>query len=167
MKGKSPEVQPRPYVRYVRSDDPDAANLAAEFGLNNPTRSSGEVGGHSASSANDGDKTTNWQSPDGSLEAWWQVELERIVSITRIRLVFPTAEDRFYRIETSLDGVRWNCAVDHTQVPVSGKERPEEVAPGTTASAVRVTFTGLQPGHPATLAEMSVSGRLASPEKTK
>ena len=165
VQGKTPSVQPRPYVQYVRSADPNAAKLASEFGLNNPTRSSGELPGHSASLANDGDKTTYWQSPDGSSEAWWQVELERIVSISRIRLVFPNAEEHCYRIETSLDGVHWKVVVDRTQMPVSGRERPEEVAPGTTASTVRVTFTGLQPKHPAALAEMSVSGNLTSPDK--
>ena len=163
MAGKTPDVQPRPYVQYVRKADPNAANLASEFGLSNPTRASGEVIGHSAPMANDGDKTTYWQSPGGTREAWWQVELERIVSINRIRLLFPADEERHYRIETSLDGVHWNCVLDRTQTPVSGRERPEEVAPGTTASTVRVTFTGLRPEQPATLTEMSISGRLASP----
>ena len=159
--GRTPLAKPRPYVRYVRASDPKAAAVAMEFGSANPTRASSSVKNHASSLANDGDRNTYWQSSDDQPEAWWQVDLERIVAVSRIRLRFPRDGERCYRIETSVDGVQWTKVLDKTKAPVLGIDRPEEIASGPFARWVRVTFTGLGPGKPATLAEMGVSGCLA------
>lgn len=159
--GRTPVTGPRPYVRYVRASDPNAAAVAMEFGFGNPTRASGSVKDHASSLANDGDRNTYWQSSEEQSEAWWQVDLERIVSVSRIRLRFPRDGERRYRIEVSENGDQWTKVLDRTQKPVLGIDRPEEIAPGPFARWVRVTFTGLGPGNPAALAEMGVSGCLA------
>jgi len=159
--GLTAKVKPRPYVCYQRVLDPNAASHATEFGFGNPVRASGEVAGHTAPMANDADKNTFWQSPDDTGEAWWQVNLERFVTATRVRLVFPTDAARHYRIETSEDGVGWKTIVDRSDSPVTGMERPEDIARGTVLHWVRVTFYGIRPGFPATLTELSVSGSLA------
>ena len=160
--GQTPPVKPRAYVRYVRAADSTSAGIASEFGFGNPTRVSGEAPGHAGPQANDGDKASFWQSPDDQPEAWWQVDLERLVAVTRIRLLFPGDAERRYRIETSSDGLHWKNAVDRTKSPVTGRERPEDTEAGTIARYVRLTFTGIEPGRPAVLSEMSVSGSLAT-----
>lgn len=169
--GGTVPAKPRPYKRYEKASDPGAAARAVEFGMANPVAASGETPGHPATAANDGVKTTFWQSPDDQSTAWWQVNLERFVEASRIRLLFPNDAERRYLIEGSEDGVHWKTLVDRTTKPVTGRDRPEELPQGIQVLLVRVTFPGIRPGSPATLSEIGVSGRLAprnsSPEKSQ
>ena len=103
--------------------------------------------------ANDGNPATFWQSANSQANAWWQVDLERIVAVTQTKVVFPDEGNYRYKIETSEDGIRWKLAADQTQTALTAKERTDSAAPGTTGRFVRITFTTTPAGKPAALAE--------------
>ena len=156
--GKTPSVSQRPYVRFARSSGTKTAESLTQFGRENPTRASSEASSHSASFANDGNPATYWQSADDQPSAWWQVDLERIVTIAQTRIRFPHSDRRSYKIEISEDGLAWKLAVDRMHSSISRKDQIETMAPGTTGRFLRITFTGITPGHPATLSDVNVPG---------
>lgn len=158
--GETPPVKPRPYRRF-ESGSPGTQGVAA-FGLLNPTLASTEAPGHSARFANDGNPVTFWQAADSLPGAWWEVDIERIVAITGIKLTFPGEGGYRYKIEISEDGKTWRAAVDQTHGAATDKERTDPVPAGAVGRFVRVTFTALPPGKPAALAEASISGSLLS-----
>jgi hypothetical protein len=134
------------------------------FGRENPTRSSSESPGHNASLGNDGNSATFWQARDAATDAWWQVDLERVVAVLQTHIAFPSEGNYRYRIMFSSDQVHWTPGVDQTGNSATDKSRTDAVAPGVTGRFVRVTFTGLPPGNPAALAEMEIVGRVAVQE---
>ena len=159
--GQTPPARQRPYVRFVRSSGVSKAEEVTQFGRENPTRASSEVPGHSAPLANDGIKGTYWQSSDDQSSAWWQVDLERIVTIAQARMRFANADWHPYRIEVSENGVSWKRVVERQQSSNSKTDQIDTVPPGTTGRFLRITFTGISPGHPAALSEIQVPGSLS------
>jgi hypothetical protein len=158
--GKTPAVEPRPYVRFTGSP----ASSMVTLGTENPTRASSEAPGHSGRLANDGNPATFWQAAAGDTNAWWQVDLERIVTVQKTRLTFPTEGRWRYKIEISDDGESgWKMVSDQTQTTSTTKERTDtlqkEVLRG---RFVRVTFIGTPDGEPAALAELEFSGDLTT-----
>jgi beta-galactosidase len=126
--------------------------------LNNPILASSEAAGHSASLGNDGNATTFWQSQDADINPWWQVDLERAVTMTRVKVTFPTPGNYRYKIEASSDGQHWTPAVDETQTASTDQIRTENFSSATSAHLLRVTFAG----KPAAIAELEISGRLTA-----
>jgi hypothetical protein len=160
--GVTPPVKPRPYVRY---EGPSGASGATRtntvFGLENPTLASSEAPSHQASLGNDGNPTTFWQAQANDSNAWWQVDLERIVTVGNTRLTFPAEGNWRYRIEISDDGSSaWKPVADQTQTASSEKVRNDTAPSSATGRFLRVTFTGLPAGQPAALAEVEVFGNL-------
>ena len=157
--GQTPTVKPRPYVRYNGpAAQPANAPAGSVFGLNNPVLASSEAPGHPANAGNDGAAATFWQPRDNDLNPWWQVDLERAVTMTRAQLTFPAAGNYRYKIETSTDGQRWTLVADHTQTTATEAIRTDEFDQPISGHLLRVTFTG----PPAAVAEFEVQGRLTA-----
>ncbi len=157
--GKTPPVQPRPYVRFTET----ASNASlVTVGVNNPTRVSSEAPGHSGRLANDGNPATFWEADAGDTNAWWRVDLERIVTVSRMKLAFPTEGNWRYRIEISDDGENgWKLLDDQTQSTSADKERSDAVRnPSPRGRFLRVTVSGTPANQRPALAELEVVGTL-------
>ena len=136
------------YFRYVHASD-------------NPTRASSEA--HSARLANDGNPGTFWEAESGDTDAWLQIDLERVVAISRTKLTFPTPGNWRYRIEISTDGDSWKLLVDQTATENSSAERTDSVSSGP-ASGRFVRVSIIAPSHqPAALAEVEAFGSQVVP----
>jgi beta-galactosidase len=160
--GKTPSVKPRPYVRF--SATPTGGSILT-LGMNNPTRASSEDPGHSGRLANDGNPATFWQAAASDTNAWFQVDLERLVTVSKTRLAFPRQGNWRYKIEISADSAtNWRLLVDQTQAADSSADRTDLVQGGSVPGRfVRVTVVGSPVGRPAALAELEVFGTQVTP----
>jgi hypothetical protein len=156
--GQTPPVKARPYVRFtgLPVNNPDTS-----FGLQNPVRASSEAPGHSSWLANDGNVATFWQAVGDDTNAWLRVDLERIVTVSKIRLTFPTEGNWRYQIEVSDDGSsNWRLVADHTKTISVEKVRNDNAQSGVRGRFLRVKFTSLPAGQPAALSEVEALGTL-------
>ena len=153
-------MKSRPYVRFSGS----AAGTPITLGRNNPTRASSEAPGHSGRLANDGNPATFWQADAGDNNAWLRIDLERIVTVGKTKLTFPTEGNWRYKIEISDDGEgNWRLVADQTQAAGTTKERTDTVQTNAQRGRfVRVTFAGI-PDAKAALAEVEVFGTQVAP----
>ncbi len=161
--GRTPPTQPRSYVRFEGQPADTLATSKAtvmSFGLENPTRNSSEAPGHSSRMGNDGNASTFWQAANAAPNAWWQVDLERVVALTKTKLTFPTEGNYRYKIEVSEDALGWTLAVDRSQTSETEKIRSDAFPKPVTARFVRITFTALPAGESAALSEMEAFGAL-------
>jgi hypothetical protein len=159
IKGKTPPVKPRPYMRFTGSPAVSAAMTASSiFGLNNPTLGSSEAAGHSASLGNDGNTSTFWRPQDDDANPWWQVDLERAVTMTQAKITFPAPGNYRYKIEVSSDDLGWTPVADETRTAGMDKIRTDVFAKEISGHLLRVTFKG----KPAAVAELEVSGHLTA-----
>jgi hypothetical protein len=155
--GETPAVKPRPYVRFTGAP----AISMATFGTDNPTRASSEAPGHSGRLANDGNQATFWQAAVGDTNAWWRVDLERIVTVSQTELTFPAAGNWRYKVEISDDGeTGWKTISDPAQNTSGAKTQFCPAAPRSRGRFLRVTFAGTPDAQPAALAEFEVLGTL-------
>jgi hypothetical protein len=163
--GKTPPVKPRPYVRFAGQPAPvPTAQTNSVFGLENPTQASSEAPGHNASLGNDGAPATFWQASAADTNAWWRVDLERLVTVSKTKLTFPTEAGWRYRIEISNEGsTGWRLVADQTQNTSTDKVRMDEAQPVASGRYLRVTFAGVPDEKSAALAELEVMGRLTTP----
>jgi hypothetical protein len=153
--GKTPGVKPRPYGRFTANN----ANSPVTFGRENPTRASSEAPGHNGRFANDANPATFWQANAGDTNAWLRVDLERIVTVQKTKLTFPTEGDWRYKIEISDDGENgWKIISNQTQSAGSAKTQIQMAVNGAHGRFLRVTFVGTPDGNPAALAEVEVTG---------
>jgi beta-galactosidase len=155
--GKTPPVKPRPYVRFTGKN----ASTVVTLGRENPTRASSEAPGHSGRLANDGHPATFWQAAASDTNAWLRVDLERIVTVQKTKLTFPSEGDWRYRIEISDDGESgWKIISDQTQSVGGVKTQIQPAVNGAHGRFLRVTFVGTPDGKPAALAEVEVTGNI-------
>jgi hypothetical protein len=155
--GKTPTVKPRPYVRFTGL----ATISTVTLGTENPTRASSEAPGHNGRFANDANPATFWQANAGDTNAWLRVDLERIVTVQKTKLTFPTEGDWRYKIEISDDGENgWKIISDQTQSAGSAKTQVQPAVNGAQGRFLRVTFVGTPDGKPAALAEVEVTGNI-------
>lgn len=155
--GQTPVAPNRPYARYqVRAA---AAADQQDVAGNRPTGASSEAPGHNGARAVDGDPATDWAAADNNPGAWWQVDLEQPHTITSLQTTFPAAGNYRYRIEGSLDGKTWSPLADQSQATSTEKVRSENFPADTHCQYVRLTFTGLPPGRPASISEVKIQGQ--------
>jgi beta-galactosidase len=155
--GKTPPVKPRPYVRFTGA----VANSTVTLGKENPTRASSEAPGHSGRLANDGNAATFWQATAGDTNAWLRVDLERIVTVQKMKLTFLTEGNWRYKIEISDDGENgWKLVADQTQNAGSEKVQTRSAASGARGRFLRVMFIGTLDAQPCALAELEIIGIL-------
>jgi hypothetical protein len=157
--GKTPAVKPRPYVRFTTS----AINSSLmTFGQANPTRASSEATGHSGRFANDGNAATYWQADPADANAWWCVDLERLVTISTVKLTFPFDGNWRYRVEISDDGNSgWKLLSDQTQSASSERTQTLSAVAGAHGRFLRVTFAGTPDAKPAAVAEVEALGNFS------
>lgn len=155
--GQTPPVKPRAYRPVTEQS---GSGTVVVFGTDNPTRASSEVAGRSGGGANDGNPATFWQAANTAPDAWWQVDLERVVAIQKFALAFPEDGAWRYRIEVSMDGTTWKLAVDQAGATATAKDRTDKAASGATGRFVRVTITSAPGDKPAAISEFSASGKL-------
>ncbi len=158
--GKTPAVKPRPYVRFTAT----AGNAPLmSFGLSNPTRASSEASGHGGRFANDGNAATFWQAEAEDTNAWLCLDLERIVTVSTVKLAFPFDGNRRYRVEISDDGNNgWKEVSDQTQTADSAKTQTLSAVKGARGRFLRVTFVGTPEAKPAALVELEAQGNLSN-----
>ena len=159
--GQTPLVKARPYVRFTGNQDNGSIVV---MGQENPTRASSEAPGHSGRLANDGNPETFWQAAAGDTNAWWRVDLERLVAVRQINLLFPTPGDWRYQAEISDDGeTGWKRLADRTQSAGAGREYTDAVPNGSVRGRfIRVTIIGTPENQAPALAELKVMGRLTA-----
>jgi hypothetical protein len=158
LPGKTPLAPDRPYLRFVKTSvtsDASPQNVA----LNRPTAASSEAPSHSAALADDGNDTTYWSATDDKPGAWWQVDLESPFSITSVETSFPNQGPYQYKIEASPDGKTWTLLADETQSTSTARVRQDLCAKNEHCQFIRLTFTGLPPGQPAELPEVTVQAK--------
>jgi hypothetical protein len=156
--GKTPSVKPRSYVRFTGAV---TGSSFLTLGLNNPTRASSESPGHSGRLANDGNSATFWQAADGDTNAWLCIDLERIASVSSVKLSFPFDGIWRCRVDISNDGNRdWKPISDQTQTASIARNQTLSAATGAQGRFLRVTFVGTPGANPAALAEIEVTGTL-------
>ena len=157
--GKTASVEPRPYVHFT--SESTTGTLIA-YGLNNPTRASSEAPGHSGRMANDGNPATFWQAVPGDTNPWLQINLERIVTVSKTKLIFPTEGNWRYQIEISNDGeTNWKLIADQRQTTDTVRERTDLAQnPLPYGRYLRVTIIASPSGESPALAEVEVMGTL-------
>jgi hypothetical protein len=157
--GKTPAAKPRPYVRFTGT----LGNSVVALGRENPTRASSEAPGHGGSLANDGNPATFWQSAPGDTNAWLRIDLDRLVTVNKTKLTFPTDGDWRYKIEISDDGEGGGKIIsDQTQAGSVAKERTGMVQINPARGRfLRVSITGAPAGQSPALSELEASGNLA------
>lgn len=157
--GRIPPVKPRPYVRFTENRASDSQPLGKE----NPTSASSEAPGHSGRAANDRNPATFWQASAGDRSGWLVVDLERIATISKTKLLFPSEGNWRYKIEVSdsRDG-GWKLFTDQTQAASASKERVDD-AHGNSVSGrfLRVTITGTPTDQQPALSEVEAMGTLS------
>ena len=160
--GQSPIAKSRPYVRFDKSLTNSASTSTnIIFGRDNPTRASSEAPGHGSSLANDGNISTFWQAAKGETNAWWEVDLERMLVIKKTQLVFPTPGNHRYKIEISPDRTNWKVFANESRRLLGGTNEIN-IGMEIPGRFLRVTLNVNQPKHPPALSEVQVWGHLQS-----
>jgi hypothetical protein len=159
--GKTASVKPRPYVRFTGTA---SGGSLLTLGLNNPMRASSESPGHGGRLANDGNATTFWQADAADTNAWLCIDLERIATVSKTKLTFPSEGNWRYKIEISEDGeTNWKLMADQSQTASTTKERTDTVPNNASRGRfVRVMFAGTPDTKAAARAELECSGNLAA-----
>jgi hypothetical protein len=154
--GKTPSVKPRPYKRFVANQTGPAL---ITLGRENPTRASSEASGHTARYANDGETGTYWQAESGDKNAWMLVDLERIVTLNKTKIVFPSDGAWRYKVEISDDGeTGWKLFADQTQATAAPREHIDAAqGPAARGRFLRISVTGTPSGKPA-VSEVEATG---------
>ena len=128
-----------------------------------PTRTSSQAPGHSGQLANDGNPATFWQADANDTNAWLRVDLERIVTVSQTRLMFPTDGNWRYKMEISYDGeTNWRLLADQTQAISTSKERKDAVQNSSFRGRfVRIAIIGAPAEKVAAISEFTATGQVA------
>ena len=110
--------------------------------------------------ANDGNSATFWQADAGDTNAWLQIDLERIVTVSSVKLAFPSDGNWRYKVEISDDGeTNWKQVTDQTQTVSTAKERTDTTQGASLRGRfVRATITGTPDGRMPAIVEMELTG---------
>ncbi|RDG39621.1 glycoside hydrolase family 2 protein [Streptomyces corynorhini] len=138
----------------------DAAAAPSWFGRDNPTRASSSAPGVLPRWVNDGSPATHWAPGPDDHDPWVAVDLERLVTVGRVDVVFPEPGPHRFVVEASTDRTTWTVIADRTarERPSTSRSRTVEVA-GITALQVRVRLLPTE-GLITGVTGLSVLGRL-------
>jgi beta-galactosidase len=159
--GVTPPVKPRPYHRFSAAP---SSGTWDKFGLENPTRASSETPGKGGRNANDGNSITAWQAAPGDTTPWLRIDLERVVTVTKVRLNFPVAGVWRYRIEVSQNGESdWQTFVASAQTDSPNQWTSHAIeGPPTSGRYLRVILLAWPDGAAPGIGELSVSGTIST-----
>jgi len=110
--------------------------------------------GQSSRLANDGDQGTYWQAATSGAGAMWSVDLENIYDLRGV-VIEPQAPDEMaFVVEATLDGIAWRTVGEGkgTQASYSLADFAMPIK----ARTLRVRFTTLPNGRPASIKELRV-----------
>jgi beta-galactosidase len=155
--GKTPPVQPRPYVRFNRAAQPPQPQT---FGRNSPTFPSSAQAEHPGAAAADGDAKTYWQPADNDANPSWTVDTERSIAASRVRLSFAKAGIYRLKIDISDDQMTWRPLADLTTNDKSSVTLEAAAPPDAAGRFVRLQFQGTPPEALIQLSEVEVIGTL-------
>ena len=94
--------------------------------------------------------------------AWWCVDLERLVTISSVKLTFPFDGNWRYRVEISDDGNSgWRLLSDQSQNPAGTSTQTLSAMAGARGRFLRVTFVGTPDARPAALSEVEALGNFS------
>lgn len=160
--GQTPAAKPRPYERF-KNAAPEVGLTPTNviFGRDNPSRASSQAPDHSSRLANDGNVATFWQAAGGDTHAWWEVDLERLLTVTKTRVTFPAADNHRFKLEVSTDETHWKLFADESRKPLPGTIEIN-IGAETSGRFLRVTLNS-DPKQPAALSEVEVWGHLSVP----
>ena len=155
QEGKTPAVQPRPYVKFNRAAQPPQQQI---FGRNSPAFPSSSLPDHPGAAADDGDATTFWQPAANDANPAWVVDMERLVTASRVRISFAKAAVYRFKIEVSDDQTTWRPLADLSTNDKSS-DTLEAAAPADTSGRfVRLQFQSPAANAPIQLSEVEVIG---------
>ena len=98
----------------VRGRNPDRLSVTA-------TASSDAGDFHAARFACDDNHATLWRARDPAVESWLQLDLGKVVKVSRTELRCEYAWKSYrFLLQSSTDGQAWTTVADHTAKPVSG-----------------------------------------------
>jgi hypothetical protein len=149
----------RPYKRHTQAP---TSGSWQKFGLENPTRTSSDTPGNTGRHANDGSPLTQWQAAPTDTQPWLRIDLERVITVTAVRLFFTGAGTWSYRIEVSPDGEHdWRLFADAAKTEVENPWTSHAVD-GTACKGryLRITLLDWPKGTAAGLGDVSASGTL-------
>jgi hypothetical protein len=155
--GETPAVQARPYVRFVREGQTNAFQL---FGRNSPAFTTSALEGHPGASADDGDPATFWQPAANDADPSWTLDVERFITVSRLRITFAQPAAQRVLIEVSDDRNEWRPLAD---LPPSDRESQtmEVAAPaGAGGRFIRLRFPNQPANRAVQLSEVECIGVL-------
>ncbi len=155
--GRTPVVEARPYVRYVR----DAERPLQVFGRNNPTFASSQDAAHTPGQGADGNGDTYWQAASSDASPWWISDTEKGLVLKSIRFTLPREAAYRYEVEVSMDRQQWQPVASSSSEKGTGRIRLVDFPEGNTpvkARFVRIRFLDNKPDLPAAVSEIEVSG---------
>ena len=151
VEGKTPKVQPRPYVRF---DKKNQVKTASTYGPNNPTFASSSAAGSSSGLAADANPATAWKADASDANPSIILDTEKGLAISLVQLSFPDKQPRQYRVEVSADRTNWAPVADLT---TSADSKDIPARNGTTGRYVRIAFSK---ADQAALSEIRVTGTI-------
>jgi len=158
MKGISPEIVDRPYVRYSISQKIVDNNTIVNIAYQKPTRASSEMEGKTANHANDRDDLSLWQSATNDAFKWWQVDLENIYTISEVRILFPSNLIGSYNIELSKDNQKWESIAVSNAGKVNDRNRKHFTDSNVSGRFLRITFINSE-NKPVSINEIEIYGK--------
>ncbi len=157
QEGKTAPVPARPYVRYVRRGPPAQADV---FGHNSPVFPSSALADHPGAAADDGDVASYWQPAADDKDPSIVIDLERFVTIGRVRLTFPDAGPHPLKIEVSDDQKDWRPLADMSDGGARLENLDVPAPPNISGRFVRVHFATAPAHAQIRLSEFEVVGTL-------
>lgn len=158
VKGQSPVVKERPYVRFTQEKN---GEIEQTFGRNNPTFASSREDGKGAGLAADGNKGTWWQAAKDDKAPDWMLDTEKGLVLKHISITFPRPGVYQYKVEVSDDQVNWTMVSDALGNSSEEVQKEIDLSGGDTKICgrfVRITFCRDAALMPAALAEVEVRG---------
>jgi hypothetical protein len=154
--GVTPLVADRPYIPFkaVLRDRPGDQ----VFGLNNPTFATSNAPDRASQLVNDGNPATYWSPEPGDTMAWVTIDLERVVEVHRLTLIFPQAAPYGFIAEVKDAHGIWRKLVEQIEGQESAQSRTLETE-ALSGREVRISLR-VPKGAIAGLAEAQVSGNL-------
>lgn len=151
----------RPYKKYVKQEmvqDSIPINLAAL----RPSKSSGDTAEYGAKNANDSDNLSYWNPINGLTTTWWQVDLENIYQVSKIKLDFLSALNIQYQVVVSVDGVNWEEIIVHHLGVKPEKEFVDRINSKKQGRFLKIIFANETVNRDMKLANVEVFGTSAS-----
>ncbi|MCX7049516.1 MAG: discoidin domain-containing protein [Candidatus Sumerlaeota bacterium] len=104
-----------------------------------------QLNGNEARSAVDGDPRTRWCADDGDYPHWLSVDLGAPQAVTRSEIQWERRDGTvyFYRVEASLDGLKWTTVADRSSNTSTSQTQVDDFA--VNARYFRLQALGCQP----------------------